>query len=221
MPNGNVASWLQIRQFASEPSLCAGLEFPFLEKRLFELQKEGLPAEERSDVELLPDRSYARAIVSILSASAAEQPEYAKLAPFRAYVGAGEKGWFFAKVCNSVCIVSERLRALANKEDLLGLTDEAVRRAVLFMGKGGPFALNGEQQQAVKSVSRRRFTVVTVRECAGRFAERRESSAAEPSDRLHGHHPREKRAVLLGTETSIDQALARKLVRDTGLAVGN
>lgn len=89
VPNGNVASWLQIRQFASEPSLCAGLEFPFLEKRLFELLKEGLPAEERSDVELLPDHSYARAIVSILMASAAEQPEYAKLAPFRAYVGEG------------------------------------------------------------------------------------------------------------------------------------
>ena len=76
-------------------------------------------------------------------------------------VGTGEKGWFFAKVWNSVCVVSERLRALANKEDLLGLTDEAVQRAVLFKGKGGPFALNGEQQQAVKTVARRRFTVVT------------------------------------------------------------
>ena len=67
-------------------------------------------------------------------------------------VGAGEKGWFFAKVWNSVCVVSERLRALANKEDLLGLTDEAVQRAVLFKGKGGPFALNGEQQQAAHAV---------------------------------------------------------------------
>ena len=83
VPNGNLAKWLQIRMFAKEPDLCAGIQFPFMEKELTELMKAGLPPEDRADVELLPDHAYAKAIVSILLAGPKEQPE---LAPFRKYI---------------------------------------------------------------------------------------------------------------------------------------
>ena len=81
-----VAKWLQIRMFAKEPDLCAGIQFPFMEKELTELMKAGLPKDERAEVELLPDHAYAKAIVSILLAGPKEQKEYAKLAPFRKYI---------------------------------------------------------------------------------------------------------------------------------------
>ena len=86
VPNGNLAKWLQIRMFAKEPDLCAGIQFPFMEKELTELMLAGLPPEDRVDVELLPDHAYAMAIVSILLAGPEEQPEYGKLAPFRKYI---------------------------------------------------------------------------------------------------------------------------------------
>jgi len=90
VPNGNLAKWLQIRMFAKEPDLCAGIQFPFMEKELTELMKAGLPPKDRADVELLPDHAYAKAIVSILLAGPEgqeeEQEEYAKLAPFRKYI---------------------------------------------------------------------------------------------------------------------------------------
>ena len=90
VPNGNLAKWLQIRMFAKEPDLCAGIQFPFMEKELTELMMAGLPTEERAEVELLPDHAYAKAIVSILLAGPEEQEEeqkeYAKLAPFRKYI---------------------------------------------------------------------------------------------------------------------------------------
>ncbi len=86
VPNGNLAKWLQIRMFAKEPDLCAGIQFPFMEKELTELMLAGLPPEDRADVELLPDHAYMMAIVSILLAGPEEQPEYGKLAPFRKYI---------------------------------------------------------------------------------------------------------------------------------------
>lgn len=90
VPNGNLAKWLQIRMFAKEPDLCAGIQFSFMEKELTELMKAGLPPKDRADVELLPDHAYAKAIVSILLAGPEEQEEeqeeYGKLAPFRKYI---------------------------------------------------------------------------------------------------------------------------------------
>ena len=86
VPNVNVAKWLQIRVFAKEPGLSAGIEFPFMEKELTELMVAGLSREERAEVELLPDHAYAKAIVSILLAGPDEQKEYDKLAPFRSYI---------------------------------------------------------------------------------------------------------------------------------------
>lgn len=86
VPNGNVAKWLQIRIFAKEPELCAGIKFPFIEKELTELMLAGLPHHERAKVELLPDHAYAKAIVSILLAGPEEQPEYDKFVLFRNYI---------------------------------------------------------------------------------------------------------------------------------------
>ena len=86
VPNVNVAKWLQIRMFAKEPDLCAGIQFPFMEKELTELMLAGLSPKDRVEVELLPDHAYAKAIVSILLADPKEQPEHDKLAPFRSYI---------------------------------------------------------------------------------------------------------------------------------------
>ena len=86
VPNVNVAKWLQIRMFAKEPDLCAGIQFPFMEKELTELMRAELPPEDRADVELLPDQAYSKAIASILLAGPEEQPEHARLAPFRKYI---------------------------------------------------------------------------------------------------------------------------------------
>ena len=76
-------------------------------------------------------------------------------------VAKSEKGWFFAKVWDSVKAVSDRLCEMAGEEDFDELPEDDVQRAVLFEGKGGRFSLNAEQQQAVRTVGRRRFTVVT------------------------------------------------------------
>jgi len=76
-------------------------------------------------------------------------------------VSASERGWFFARVWDSVKAVSERLDEISSEDDLGELPEEAVRRAVLFNGKGGQFSLNAEQQKAVSTVGKRRFTVVT------------------------------------------------------------
>ena len=88
VPNGNVAKWLQIRKFAGEPSLCAGIEFPFMEQRLTELLRRNLSPADQAWFELLPDHAYARAIASILLEGPDRQPEHTALAPFRKYFDA-------------------------------------------------------------------------------------------------------------------------------------
>lgn len=92
VPNGNVAKWLQIRKFAAEPSLCAGIEFPFMEQRLTELLRQNLSSEDQARFELLPDHAYARAIASILLEGPDRQPEHAALAPFRQYFDTNSAG---------------------------------------------------------------------------------------------------------------------------------
>ena len=69
-------------------------------------------------------------------------------------VGKSEKGWFFAKVWDSVKAVSDRLKEMSGENDLEALPEDAVRRAV-------PFPDSAEQQKAVSTVGKRRFTVVT------------------------------------------------------------
>ncbi len=78
VPNTNIAKWLQMRVFAKEKGLCAGLEFPFMEKLLTNLMRESLPEGENG--ELLPEHAYAVAIAGMLMES--DAPE---LAPFRTY----------------------------------------------------------------------------------------------------------------------------------------
>ncbi len=82
VPNTNIAKWLQIRVFAKEQSLCAGIRFPFMEQRLTELLSRNLPP--GRPFSLLPDNAYANAIMATLLK--ADHPEFARFAPFRAYV---------------------------------------------------------------------------------------------------------------------------------------
>ena len=88
VPNTNIAKWLQIRVFAKERKLCAGITFPFVEQRLTELMSANLP--DGTPFSLLPDHAYATAIMSALIAPKAEQPEFEALAPLRAYISGGD-----------------------------------------------------------------------------------------------------------------------------------
>lgn len=85
VPNTNIAKWLQIRVFADSPSLCMGVEFPFIEQRLFGLLSESVGGECRP--QLLQMNAYANAIMSILLKDDDE-----KLAPFRRYIAEGDAG---------------------------------------------------------------------------------------------------------------------------------
>ena len=76
-------------------------------------------------------------------------------------VAKSEKGWFFTRVWDSVKAVSDRLGEMASENDIGELAEDIVKRAVRFNGKDGQFSLNAEQQQAVRTVGKRRFTVVT------------------------------------------------------------
>lgn len=76
-------------------------------------------------------------------------------------VAKSEKGWFFTRVWDSVKAVSDRLGEMAGEKDIGKLAEDIVQRSVLFNGKDGQFSLNDEQQQAVRTVGKRRFTVVT------------------------------------------------------------
>ena len=83
VPNTNIAKWLQMRVFAMEQGLCAGIRFPFMEQRFAELMRGNLAEPER--FELLPDHAYAHAIMRILLTDGAEA-----LKCFRVYIDGGE-----------------------------------------------------------------------------------------------------------------------------------
>lgn len=85
VPNSNIAKWLQIKVFADEPALSMGIEFPFIEQRLFDLLGAGFKSGERPA--LLPMNAYANAIMSILL-----KDNDARLEPFRRYIADGDAG---------------------------------------------------------------------------------------------------------------------------------
>ena len=76
-------------------------------------------------------------------------------------VAKDERGWFFTRVWDSVKAVSDRLSEMAGEGDFGELPEEIVSKSVLFNGKDAQYSLNDEQQQAVRTVGNRRFTVVT------------------------------------------------------------
>jgi len=88
VPNTNIEKWLRVVRFADEPSLCMGIEFPFIENHLFKvlagcLKKDG----PRKTPKQHPDGDYAAGILSILLKDA--DPA---LAPFRRYVSGVDAG---------------------------------------------------------------------------------------------------------------------------------
>lgn len=85
VPNANVAKWLKLRQFASEPKLSAGINFPFMEQRLTELLSDNL--RDKKYFERLPDHSYAIAIMNVLLTCQSQD-----FAVFRRYIGGGDGG---------------------------------------------------------------------------------------------------------------------------------
>jgi exonuclease V gamma subunit len=79
VPNANIAKWLQIKMFADTPELSIGIEFPFIEQRLFNLLGACFKPAERP--RLMPMNAYANAIMSILV-----KDRDPRLQPFRRYV---------------------------------------------------------------------------------------------------------------------------------------
>ena len=71
-------------------------------------------------------------------------------------VSKSEKGWFFTRVWDSVKAVSDRLSEMAEEKDIVGFSEKDVERASRFK-----FPLKPGQQQAIRKVGKRRFTVVT------------------------------------------------------------
>ena len=100
VPNTNLSKWLRIRMFGDTPSLCMGIEFPFIENALFELLAKCLPAEGRP--KLLPMNAYSTGILSILlkrekgtkgeDDNGLARDDFEALAPFRRYVADGKGG---------------------------------------------------------------------------------------------------------------------------------
>ena len=88
VPNTNIAKWLQIRVFAKEQTLCAGIKFPFIEQRLTELMSANLPS--ATAFSLLPMNAYANGIMSALLATKGSLAEFDALAPLRAYISGGD-----------------------------------------------------------------------------------------------------------------------------------
>ena len=85
VPNKNIATWLQIESFSSTRELCAGIEFPFMEKRLIDLLRRNSEAKKFSPI---PDHAYANAILATLLAK--EHSEFDAFAPFRLYIADGK-----------------------------------------------------------------------------------------------------------------------------------
>ena len=90
VPNRNISRWLQIGVFSGIPELCAGVRFPFMEKRLTDLLLRNLSLPEGASFSPIPDNGYANAVMAALLAPASH-PGFADFAPFRRYV-AGEEG---------------------------------------------------------------------------------------------------------------------------------
>ncbi len=85
VPNTNIAKWLRIRQFSDEPSLCMGIDFPFIEQSLFKALGDCLEPKDRP--QLLPMNAYANGIMAILL-----KDHDVRLAPFRRYIAEGACG---------------------------------------------------------------------------------------------------------------------------------
>ena len=64
VPNTNIEKWLRVVRFADEPSLCMGIECPFIESALFRILADRLPGKDRPKQH--QDGDYAVGILSIL-----------------------------------------------------------------------------------------------------------------------------------------------------------
>ena len=171
VPNTNVEKWLQIRLFGNQPSLCMGIEFPFIEKALFELLAASLPAKERP--KLQPMNAYSTGILSILLKREGDnglaKDDFEALAPFRRYIADGNDGPLFidspekarmgwqlsSKLADLMDkyevyrydeIVSRWLAGPSAKDDkAVGVEAAEATLARLLFGKGGLYPPDGER----------------------------------------------------------------------------
>jgi len=115
VPNTNIAKWLQIRCFAKEEKLCAGIEFPFIEQELVRIMEDNLDDEEKDGFRFQTRQDCTNGILKILL----EHPEEKEFAEFRRYI--------FGKRTAKGCQIEDAQQAqkawqLADK--LAGLMDQ-------------------------------------------------------------------------------------------------
>ncbi len=117
VPNRNLENWLRVRAFADEPALAAGVEFPFLDKLLFNVLSENVPADRRPKA-LLPGDRLRNEIARLLVEG--RDPD---LAPLRRYVDpAAKPGKPLAPdtddAARKLWQLSDRLATLSGEYDL-------------------------------------------------------------------------------------------------------
>lgn len=175
VPNTNISKWLKIRVFADEPSLCAGIDYPFIDGFLIDLIRESLPDQGKS-ISILPMNAYSNAIMRILMERDDED-----LFPFRKYVNStgghldistaeeAQKGWQLATTLAGLVDTYEVRRSDLIDKWLKGdlfeeMNPDAVQRAEAALirhlfGKDGIFPEEGNQlslRQIFKRAKERR-----------------------------------------------------------------
>ena len=157
VPNTNIAKWLQIRVLAREKRLCAGIDFPFMEHELTRLLAAELPEGERFTP--LAAHAYAVAVMKILLDPPEAQPEFARFAPFRAYV-AGAEG-----AASPLAIASQRQARMGWQlaDRLASLMDqyevrrpEIVRRWLAGEGEARPGSIEAAEAALARALWGRR-----------------------------------------------------------------
>lgn len=108
VPNTNLGKWLQMAVFSKDPSLCAGINFPFIDSCLNELLLKG---HEEMNIKAMPNNAYRFAIMKLLLSN--DNPG---LEPFREYIfGANaETDFTNDRVCKMAWQLTEELANLVD-----------------------------------------------------------------------------------------------------------
>ena len=210
VPNANIAKWLRIRAFADAPSLCAGVEFPFIEQALFRAMNATLDVESRA--ELLPMNAYANGIMAILQGE-----RIAALAPFYGYIEGGEgskyrKAW---QLCVKLADLMDQYEV--RRHDIVGnwLRGKGM--------KGGDYADATEAAEA--EIARRLFGVGGIYPPDGRrlslrqLFERCLATADEQADEQKLVPPAKHRFFGLSTLTPLQVRILRWLAERADVEV--
>ena len=146
VPNTNLARWLRIGKLGKYPSLCMGIEFPFVEDCLFKLLAGCFDG---NRPQLLPMNAYSTGILSILLEDA--DPA---LAPFRRYIAGGDGGAFSIDSLEKARMAWQLSVKLA---DLMDKYEEYREEIVANWLEGGKAKDAGSVEAAEATLARKLF----------------------------------------------------------------